>query len=107
MIRLIIAALLILSGVFIFLVSAIGNFRFAFILNRMQVSANADTLATSAVLAGLIVANGMDILSAKLIIMMLFMWFANPVASHFLAKTEAIVNENIAEECEVVHRDTP
>lgn len=105
MIRFILSAALILLGLFIFLTSAIGNFRFAFILNRMQVSANADTLATSAVLAGLIVANGLDVLSAKLVIMMLFMWFANPVSSHFLAKTETIVNDKITEECEVVHRD--
>lgn len=105
MIRFTLSALLILLGVSIFVVSAIGNFRFAFILNRMQVSANADTLATSAVLAGLIIANGLTNLSAKLVIMMLFMWFANPVSSHFLAKTETIVNEKIIEECEVVHRD--
>ncbi len=105
MIRFIIAAILILFGLGIFVVSAIGNFRFAFILNRMQVSANADTLATSAVLAGLIVADGFTILSGKLIIMMLFMWFANPVSSHFLAKTETIVSDTIKEECEVVYLD--
>ncbi len=105
MIRFLIAALFILIGLTIFIVSAIGNFRFAFILNRMQVSSNADTLATSAVLAGLIVISGFSVLSGKLIIMMLFMWFANPVASHFLAKTETIVNEQILEECEVVHLD--
>ncbi len=105
MIRFIIATAFIGLGLLIFVLSAVGNYRFAFILNRMQVSSNADTLATSAVLAGLIVISGFSVLSGKLIIMMLFMWFANPVASHFLAKTETIVNEKITEECEVVYLD--
>lgn len=103
--RLFFAILLILIGVLIFIISAIGNFRFAFVLNRMQISTNADTLAVSSVLAGLIVANGFDMIGIKMIVMLLFLWFANPVAGHVLAKTETIVNEDILEECELVRYD--
>ncbi len=104
-IRMICAVALILVGVVIFFISAIGNFRFAFVLNRMQISTNADTLAISAVLAGLICANGFDVLSMKMVAMLLFLWLVNPVAGHILAKTEAIVNKDIRDECEVVRYD--
>ncbi|MFI3253902.1 MAG: monovalent cation/H(+) antiporter subunit G [Eubacteriales bacterium] len=103
--RAICSMILILIGVLVFIISAVGNFRFAFVLNRMQISTNADTLGVSSILAGLIVANGMDVLSLKMIVMLLFLWFANPVAGHVLAKTETIVNENIIEECELVRYD--
>lgn len=99
------AVLLILMGLVVFVISAIGNFRFAFVLNRMQISANGDTLGVSCVLAGLIAANGFDMISLKLIVMWAFLWFANPVAGHILAKTEIIVNEEIDEEVEVVYYD--
>lgn len=99
------SCMLIFFGLFIFFVSAVGNFRFAFVLNRMQISANGDTLGVSSILAGLIIANGFDMISFKLIVMWAFLWFANPVAGHFLAKTETIVNDDILEECEVVRYD--
>lgn len=102
-----ISVLLILMGLSVFVISAIGNFRFAFVMNRMQISANGDTLGVSAILAGLIVANGFDMISLKLIVMWIFLWFANPVAGHFLGKTETIVNDDILEECEVVRYDDP
>lgn len=96
---------LIILGTVVFIISAVGNFRFAFVLNRMQISTNADTLGVSSILAGLIVANGLDMITIKMIVMLSFLWFANPVAGHVLAKTEIIVNENITEECEVVYYD--
>lgn len=102
MIRFIISASFILFGISIFVISALGNYRYAYILNRMQVSANADTLATSSIVFGLIVCCGFTLTSLKLIIMLLFLWIANPVASHFLAKTNVLLNKNIKEECEVV-----
>ncbi len=104
-IRFLCSVILIMFGVSVFFISAVGNFRYAFVLNRMQISTNADTVAISSVLAGLVVANGVDMISIKMVVMLLFMWFANPVAGHVLAKTETIVNEDIAQECEVIYYD--
>lgn len=104
-IRIFLCATFIFSGLFIFVVATIGNFRYGFILNRMQVSAITDTLGAILIIMGLIIASGFGVTSLKLVIMIIFMLFVNPVASHFLAKTEVIVNEKISEECEVVHND--
>ncbi len=105
MLKFIIVALLMITGVMIFVISVAGNFRFASILNRLQISGNSDTLGCSLMLAGLIIAEESLSLTLKLTIMLLFMWFANPVASHMLAKTEVTVNPEILDDCEVVLYD--
>lgn len=104
MIRFIIAAIFIIAGVIIIASAMVGNFRFGYVLNRMQVGATADTLGTMLVILGLIIISGINTISLKLIVMILFMWIANPVQSHFLARTEIISNEKITEECEVVNK---
>lgn len=104
MIRFIIAAIFIIAGVIIIASAMVGNYRFGYVLNRMQVGATADTLGTMLVILGLIIISGINTISLKLIVMILFMWIANPVQSHFLARTEIISNEKITEECEVVNK---
>mgnify|MGYP003176586776 CR=1 FL=1 len=103
-IRFIIAAIFIIAGVIIIASAMVGNFRFGYVLNRMQVGATADTLGTMLVILGLIIISGINTISLKLVVMILFMWIANPVQSHFLARTEIISNEKITEECEVVNK---
>ena len=105
MIRLIIAVPFILAGIAVIISALIGNFKFGYVLNRMQIGATADTLGTMLIIIGLIVIKGFEILTVKLVIMILILWMANPVASHFLARTEIISNENIKEECEVCDKD--
>ena len=105
MIRTIISVLLILAGLNVIITALIGNFRFSYVLNRMQVAATADTLGAILILLGLIVKIGFSIITLKLVIMIILFWIASPVASHFLARTEAISNENILDECEVVRHD--
>ena len=104
MIRFIIAAIFIIAGVIIIASAMVGNFRFGYVINRMQVGATADTLGTMLVILGLIIISGINTISLKLVVMILFMWIANPVQSHFLARTEIISNEKITEECEVVNK---
>ena len=104
MIRFIIAAIFIIAGVIIIASAMVGNFRLGYVLNRMQVGATADTLGTMLVILGLIIISGINTISLKLVVMILFMWIANPVQSHFLARTEIISNEKITEECEVVNK---
>lgn len=102
MIKLIIGAILILCGLVVVITAMAGNFRFGYVLNRMQVGATADTLGTMLIICGLIVISGFNITSVKLVVMVGFMLIANPVQSHFLARTEIISNEKITEECEVI-----
>ena len=72
----------------------------------MQVGATSDTLGAALIIIGLIIVSGFNATTVKLIVMVMFLWFANPVSSHFLARTEIITNENIMQECEVVRHDS-
>ena len=105
MLRLILSAIFIFAGVNVIITALVGNFRFNYVLNRMQVGATADTMGAILVLIGLIIKVGINMISLKMIIMIIFFWIASPVCSHFLARTEAIANEDILDECEVVSRD--
>ena len=97
-----IAAVLILVGRFVIGVAIFGVFRFNFILNRMHIAAACDTLGTLMILLGLLILEGFSTMSLKLILIVGFMWLANPISSHLICKLEIETNEKIEEECEVV-----
>ena len=106
MIKYILSAILIVMGIVVLATAMVGNFRFGYVLNRMQVGATSDTLGAALIIIGLIIVSGFNATTVKLIVMVMFLWFANPVSSHFLARTEIITNENIMQECEVVRHDS-
>ncbi len=105
MIRFIISAILMVLGLCVFTLSVYGNFKYSFVLNRMQVASISDTLGALFIISSIITYTGFSVLGLKLILVIAFLWFANPVASHFLAKTEIISDEKISEKCEVVDND--
>ncbi|MEG0020730.1 MAG: monovalent cation/H(+) antiporter subunit G [Oscillospiraceae bacterium] len=102
MIRLAISAFFIFAGIVVVITAAVGNYRFGYVLNRMQVGATADTLGATLVILGLIVNSGFTLITLKLVLMIILLWIAGPVSSHFLARTEIISNEKAIEEFEVV-----
>ena len=106
MIKCILSAIFIVMGIVVLATAMVGNFRFGYVLNRMQVGATSDTLGAALIIIGLIIVSGFNATTVKLIVMVMFLWFANPVSSHFLARTEIITNENIMQECEVVRHDS-
>lgn len=95
-----ICAALILSGLFILVVGVIGVFRFQYALNRMHAAALNDTLGILCVLSGLIVAQGLDFVALKLVLVIVFLWVSSPVASHLIARLEYATNENILQDME-------
>jgi multicomponent Na+:H+ antiporter subunit G len=101
MIRFIIALLLIGIGLFILGVATLGIFRFNYVLNRIHVAAKCDTLGAICILAGLMVVDGISFISFKLLLIIVFLWLTNPVASHLICKTEVLTNPDLPKECEV------
>lgn len=97
-----IAAVLILSGLVTIGIAIFGVFRFNFVINRMHIAAACDTLGILMMLLGLIILSGFTSMSLKLILIVCFMWLANPVSSHLISKLEIETNEKIEEECEVM-----
>lgn len=98
--RFIIAAALILSGLFVLITAVFGVYRFKYVLNRMHAAAMGDTLGISMVLLGLIVVSGLNATSLKLLIVIIMLWLSSPVASHLITRLEVTTNENLKDEME-------
>lgn len=100
-IRFFIGSFFLLFGLLLFAIEMYGVYRFDFVLNRMHAAAMGDTLGISSCLIGLIIFSGFTFTSVKLFLVVVFLWFASPVASHLLSKLEVNTNDKIDEHCEI------
>lgn len=102
--RFVLCALLMLSGLFFEVTAVIGVFRYRYVLNRMHAAAMGDTMGIFLMLMGLAVANGFTILSLKLMMLVLLFWLTSPVSSHLIGRLELVTNEKLDREVSVWKR---
>lgn len=100
-IRLIAGSAFLVGGLVIFFTELFGIFHFHYVLNRMHAAAMGDTLGIASCLIGLIIFSGLNFTSLKLLLIIIFLWFASPVSSHVLARLEVATNENLEAHCRV------
>lgn len=100
-IRFIIGITLILCGIIVFGIELFGVFKFQYVLNRMHAAAMGDTLGIALSMTGLIILSGLNFTSLKMVLVVVFLWFASPVASHTLARFEVATNEELEKDCEI------
>lgn len=100
-IRFSIAALFILVGLFFMVLTMFGVYKFKFILNRMHSAAMGDTLGIASCLIGLIIICGFTFTTLKLILVIVLLWLASPVASHLISRLEVTTNGELDKECEI------
>ncbi len=98
-IRLLAGGALLLSGLIIFLIELYGVFHMKYVLNRMHAAAMGDTLGISFSLVGLMILSGINFTTLKMMLIVIFLWFASPVSSHLLARLEVMTNENLENHC--------
>ncbi len=84
----IIATILLFGGLFFFMVGTLGIIRFPDVFTRAHSAAKCDTLGAILCLCSLIVLEGLTMLSLKIILILVFVWIANPTATHLIAKAE-------------------
>lgn len=99
-IRLIVGGALLLCGLIIFLIELYGIFHFRYVLNRMHAAAMGDTLGISVSLVGLMIFCGLNFTTLKMMLIVIFLWFASPVSSHLLARLEVTTNEKLRDHCQ-------
>lgn len=100
-IRLILGCSFIICGLVIFFTEIFGVFHFQYVLNRMHATAMGDTLGIASCMLGLVIFSGFNMTSVKLLLIVVFLWFASPVSSHVLARLEVATNENLESHCKV------
>ena len=96
--RFILCALLMLLGLIFEISAVVGVFRFRYVLNRMHAAAMGDTMGIFLMLLGLAVANGLSMLSLKLMLLVLLFWLTSPVSSHLIGRLELVTNEELDRE---------
>ncbi|MBQ7220247.1 MAG: monovalent cation/H(+) antiporter subunit G [Synergistaceae bacterium] len=102
MIRVIIAGVLILTGLFTLGVATVGIFRFSHMLNRIHAASKCDSMGALLIIAGLIVLSGWNVFSLKLALVIVFLWLCNPSASHLVARAEVKTNPELELICDFV-----
>jgi len=100
--RFAVAALLLLGGLISLLASVIGIFRFKYVLNRIHAAAKCDTFGVLLTFLSLIIMLGWSTASLKLLLIIVFLWIANPLAGHLIAQLEVITNPNVKGEYKVL-----
>jgi len=82
----IVSWVMMLSGVFFLLVAGIGLHRMPDVFTRMHAAGIADTGGADLILTGLILQSGFNLVSLKLVLILGFLMFTSPVATHAVAR---------------------
>lgn len=80
------SAALLLLGSFFVVVGGIGVLRMPDIFTRMHAAGLTDTMGSFFILTGLMLQTGFDGVTLRLALILAFLWFTSPVATHALAK---------------------
>ncbi|HDQ39675.1 MAG TPA: monovalent cation/H(+) antiporter subunit G [Desulfonatronum sp.] len=86
MLQNIVTIVLVIGGTFFMLVGSIGINRLPDFYTRTHASGKVDTLGIIMFLSGLAVHQGFSLNAAKLLLIIAFMAFTSPVASHALSR---------------------
>ena len=98
MIREIISAALLLIGFAFMVVSAVGVVRLPDFFSRLHASSIGETLGIVLVGFGLILYNGMEFSSAKILLIVIALFFVNPVGTHLIGKAAVRSGRSVGKE---------
>ncbi|MEZ5536735.1 MAG: monovalent cation/H(+) antiporter subunit G [Thiolinea sp.] len=78
--------ILLMGGVLLGVSGAVGTLRFPDFYTRVHASSVTDTLCALMIIAGLILQAGFTLVMVKLVMILLFLWYTSPAASHALIR---------------------
>ena len=96
--RFVLAAVFIISGLALFGVATMGLYRLKYVLNRVHASAKCDTLAGVLILIGACILSGFTFTTLKIIAIGVFIWLTNPVSIFMISRAEVNTNPQIKDE---------
>jgi multicomponent Na+:H+ antiporter subunit G len=82
---------LVAVGIFLFASGTLGLIRLPDFYCRMHATGKCDTLGALLALLGLVIYNGFNLVSLKIIFIVVFIFVANPTATHAIGRA-ALVN---------------
>ena len=103
--RLVACIILTGAGLCCLVSGVVGVFRFKYALNRLHAAAILDTVGILLMLLGVIVATGFTFTSAKILIVIAFLWLTSPVSGHLIGRMEVTINDELDRDMTVADRD--
>ena len=98
------SGLALLGGMFFMIDGGIGMLRLPDFYTRLHAASIVDTLGAGLILLGLMLQAGWTLISAKLLLILLFLWFTSPTATHALVRAALSDPENPQP---LLHEETP
>jgi len=86
--------LTLLSGAFFVIVGGVGVIRLPDFYTRLHAAGITDTLGAGLIILGLLFQAGLTQVSIKLLLILIFLWFTSPTATHALARAALADPEN-------------
>ncbi|MBE5797635.1 MAG: monovalent cation/H(+) antiporter subunit G [Clostridiales bacterium] len=103
-IRFILAAVLTAGGLFCLLSGVVGVYKFRYALSRVHAAALLDTVGILLMLLGVIIATGFTVASAKMLVVIAFLWLTSPVSGHLIGRMEVTINDELDKDAEVLDK---
>ena len=101
LIRFITGCVFIGLGLLIFFLEMFCIHKLKYILNRMHFAGAGDTAGLVCTIIGAVIINGFDYSSLKLILVLVFFWFASPVSSHLISRMIKRTDETMPDHIKV------
>ena len=98
-------SLLMAGGLMVAATALLGIFRFHFALNRMQAASILDALAVLLVLLAMALSYGLGWTTAKIVLIIFFLWIAGPVSTHLLSKLETVTDPDLGSHMSIEELD--
>ena len=77
---------LVLGGCFFILVGALGLIRMPDVFTRLHAGGVVDTMGAGMILGGLMFQTGLSLVTFKLALVLVFVWFSSPISTYALAR---------------------
>lgn len=100
-----IGAVLMGLGVLLMVIVTVSVFRLDFVINRIHVTAIADTLATLLIFIGAALCRGLEWVDLKLLLIVVLQWFTVPVCGHMITQLEYAVVGDLEKHCKPLDED--
>ncbi len=101
-IRLIACILLTGAGLGCLVSGVVGVYRFKYALSRIHAAALFDTVGILLMALGVIVATGFTLTSAKILVVVGFLWLTSPVSGHLIGRMEITINDELDKNMTVI-----
>ncbi len=96
--------LALLGGVAFALIGSVGLMRMPDFYTRLHAAGITDTLGAGLILLGLMLQAGWTLASVKLLLILIFLWFTSPIATHALSRAALLDPDNPPP---ILHEESP